>query len=100
MTEEVTIPSIIAEELKRRGLNPEDVVLDALIRALKLDPGIVVEARVELANKYLNEGKVLIDRDPVQASEKLYKAAEECVKALAQHYNLEDVLSKVNERGR
>ena len=100
MTEDVTIPSIIAEELKRRGLNPEDVVLDALIRALKLDPGIVVEARVELANKYLNEGRELIDRDPVQASEKLYKAAEECVKALAQHYNLEDVLSKVNERGR
>ncbi|GAB6945105.1 PaREP1 family protein [Vulcanisaeta sp. JCM 14467] len=36
----------------------------------------------------------------MQASEKLYKAAKECVKGLAQHYNLEDVLFKVNERGR
>ena len=94
------LPSTIIKELRRRGLNPEDVVLDALIKVMNLDPNIAVEARVELANKYLNEGRELIDRDPVQASEKLYKAAEECVKALAQHYNLEDVLSKVNERGR
>ncbi|WP_243665821.1 PaREP1 family protein [Vulcanisaeta sp. JCM 16159] len=40
----------------------------------------------------------MIDRDPVQASEKLYKAAEEVVKALAQHYDLNDVLSRVEDR--
>nr|MCG2886189.1 PaREP1 family protein [Vulcanisaeta sp.] len=38
--------------------------------------------------------------DPVQASEKLYKAAEEVVKALAMHYRLDDVLSRVDKRGR
>ncbi|MGC9227771.1 PaREP1 family protein [Caldivirga sp.] len=48
----------------------------------------------------MDEGKSLIDKDPVQASEKLYKAAEEVVKALAQHYGIEDVLARVNERGR
>jgi len=32
--------------------------------------------------RYLEEGRGLIDRDPVQASEKLYKAAEEVVKAV------------------
>ncbi|WP_243679172.1 PaREP1 family protein [Vulcanisaeta distributa] len=35
----------------------------------------------------------------MQASEKLYKAAEECVKALAQYYDLKNILGRVNERG-
>jgi hypothetical protein len=41
--------------------------------------------RVELALRLLEEGKALADRDPVQASERLYKAVEEAVKALALH---------------
>jgi hypothetical protein len=55
---------------------------------------------VELALKYLEEGRRLIDRDPVQASEKLYKAVEEVVKALMMYYRLNDILDRVNERGR
>ncbi len=98
MTEEVVIPSIIIEELRKRGLNPEDTVLNALMRVINLDPNAIIEARMELANKYLIEGKELIDKDPVQASEKLYKAAEESVKALAQYYDLKDILSRVSER--
>jgi hypothetical protein len=39
--------------------------------------------------RYLEEGKTLIEKDPVQASEKLYKAAEEAVKALAKGLDLE-----------
>lgn len=42
-----------------------------------------------LALKYLEEGKTLIEKDPLQASEKLYKAAEEAVKALAIGLDLE-----------
>jgi len=38
---------------------------------------------LELAERFLTEGRGLIDKDPVQASEKLYKAAEEAVKAIA-----------------
>ena len=53
-----------------------------------------------LAKRYLEEGKRLLDEDPIQASEKLYKAAEEAVKALAVHHRLEDVLVRVRERGR
>jgi len=43
------------------------------------------EARrhIELAKKFLVEGEKLISRDPVQASEKLYKVAEETVKTIA-----------------
>ncbi len=33
----------------------------------------------------------------MQASEKLYKAAEESVKALAQYYDLKNILSRVSE---
>ncbi|WP_291766895.1 PaREP1 family protein, partial [Caldivirga sp. UBA161] len=88
------------EEAVRRGIDVGDFVIMALTKALDLDPGTAVRARLELAVKYLDEGRGLVDKDPVQASEKLYKAAEECVKALAQHYDLRDVLDKVNERGR
>jgi len=65
-----------------------------------LNPEVVVESHLELALKYLEEGKSLVDKDPVQASEKLYKAAEEAVKALAVHLDLSDVLEAVEKRGR
>jgi hypothetical protein len=35
---------------------------------------------LKIAMRYLEEGINLVDKDPVQASEKLYKAAEEAVK--------------------
>jgi hypothetical protein len=59
-----------------------------------------VESHLELSAKYLNEGKSLIDNDPIQASEKLYKAAEEVVKALTIYFNLNDIVEKVDERKR
>jgi hypothetical protein len=47
------------------------------------------ERHLSLASRYLEEGRKLIEKDPVQASEKLYKAAEEAVKALATGLGLE-----------
>jgi len=58
------------------------------------------ETHVELALRFLEEGKGLVDKDPVQASEKLYKAAEETVKALTIYFNLVNIIKSVNERGR
>jgi hypothetical protein len=55
---------------------------------------------LELAERFLEEGKVLTDKDSVQASDKLYKAAEEIVKALAVHYSLGNILKIVEKRGR
>ena len=43
---------------------------------------------------------MLVEKDPVQASEKPYKAAEEAVKVLALHFGLSDTLEKVEKRGR
>ncbi|MEL9941150.1 MAG: PaREP1 family protein [Ignisphaera sp.] len=57
-------------------------------------------AHITLAEKHLEEGRNLIDGDPVQAGEKLYKAAEECVKALALYLNLEEIVAEAEERGR
>jgi len=80
----VHIPERIAEEIERRGLS----VVDLLAFSLRLDPGIAAEARVELAERYLAEAEEhLAKGDAVQASEKLYKVVEECIKALAELYD-------------
>ena len=50
-----------------------------------------------MAEKFLEDGKRLVDKDPIQASEKLYKATEECIKALTIHFGLEDIIKKVRE---
>jgi hypothetical protein len=96
----VAIPRRVAEELKRRSVDVEPLVVDFLVSLLKLDPQAAAESHLELAVRYLEEGKNLIDRDPVQASEKLYKAAEEAVKALTTYFNLKDILEDVERSNR
>ena len=95
----VIIPRRLAEEVAKKGLVLEEIVLSSLIEKLGLDPAAAVEARLELARRYLREGGELVDRDPIQASEKLYKAAEECVKALAIYLDLGDIMREVERRG-
>jgi hypothetical protein len=59
---------------------------------------IELEHHLKLALKYFAEGKNLVDKDPIQASERLYKAAEEIVKTLTVYFNLSDVLENVKKR--
>jgi hypothetical protein len=94
------VPGKLVEEARRRGFDVESLVVDLLVRTLNLDPRVAGEAHLELSHRYLGEGRALVNRDPIQASEKLYKAAEEAVKALAIFYNLQDVLAGVEEKGR
>ncbi|WP_428480583.1 PaREP1 family protein [Pyrobaculum arsenaticum] len=54
---------------------------------------------LELAKRFLAEGVALAEGDPVRASERLYKAAEEAVKALAVALGLEEA-QKAEEQGR
>jgi len=54
---------------------------------------------LELAEKFLAKGRELIGKDPIQASKKLYKAAEEAVKAIATALNLNEA-RKALEKGR
>ncbi|MGC8983453.1 MAG: PaREP1 family protein [Desulfurococcaceae archaeon] len=95
----INLPRKIVEEASKRGVSVEEVLIQALAKAAGLDPKTVAEARLELAEKYVEEGRGLLDTDPVQASEKLYKAAEEAVKALATYFNVSSVLRRVEERG-
>ncbi|MCL7383571.1 MAG: PaREP1 family protein [Thaumarchaeota archaeon] len=99
MSSSIMISKKIIEEIKKRGLDPEDLIIEALRKTIKLDPDIIVEARLELAEKYLIDGKSMLEKDPIKSSEKLYKAAEECVKALTVYFSLTDILSKVEEKG-
>lgn len=91
----MAIPESIINEALRRGID----VIDLLARVLDLDPNDRVEAHLELAIKFLNEGKSLVDKDPIQASEKLYKAAEEAIKAVAITLNLDEANTAL-EQGR
>ena len=61
---------------------------------------VTLELRVELMRRFLEEGRRLVDEDPVQASEKLYKAAEEAVKSLVHSLGMDDVLKAAEGRGR
>jgi len=63
------------------------------------NPPAVAEAHLELAERFLEEGRGLVDKDPVQASERLYKAAEEAVKAAAVLLGLEEA-ERAKEAGR
>ncbi len=69
------IPKLIIDEAERKGID----IVDLIAKALSLDPS-TSKAHLELAEKFLNEDRELIDRDPVQSSEKLYKAAKEAIK--------------------
>jgi prefoldin subunit 5 len=53
----------------------------------------------ELALKYFEEGRSLVDRDPVHACGKLYKSVEEAVKGLVIHFNLRDIVESAERAG-
>jgi len=55
---------------------------------------------IELAERFLAEGRELIDKDPVQASKKLYKTAEEAVKVLATALNHPETRKAIESGGR
>ncbi|GAB6947435.1 PaREP1 family protein [Vulcanisaeta sp. JCM 16161] len=89
MVVSLELPRVIYEKVRERGLDIEDLVMYALMNAMQLDPGELARARLELADKYLSEAREYVGKgDAVQASEKAYKAVEECVKALAEKFNI------------
>jgi len=96
----ISIPRKLFDEIVKKGIDIESYIIDLLTKMFNLDPIVSVESHLELSMKYLDEGRSLIDKDPIQASEKLYKAAEEVVKALTIYFNLSDIIEKVDERKR
>jgi hypothetical protein len=88
MVTSLELPRVIYEKVREKGLDLEDLVMYALAKTMQLDPAELAKARLELAEKFLAEAKEYLDKgDAAQASEKLYKVAEECIKALAEKFN-------------
>jgi len=80
----IRLPKRLAAEVSRRGFDIELIVIETLLEKLNLDPSEEVATRVGVAEHFLEEARRCVEKgDAVQASEKLYKAAEECIKALA-----------------
>jgi hypothetical protein len=95
-----TIPRRLAEEASRKGLDVEELIPTILAEKLNLDPEKLSEARLELAERLLEEAKKLIEKgDSVQASEKLYRAAEEAIKTLSALYETPEA-AEARRRGR
>lgn len=80
----VRLPEKLVKAIRSRGLDPEAFVLEDVGERLDLDPAEEMWTRLEVAEYMLRRGREELARgDPVQASEKLYKAVEECIKILA-----------------
>lgn len=87
----INVPRILYERARERGVDLESLVLDYLVRELGLDPVEEASTHVEIAENMLRNGRELLDKgDVTQASEKLYEAAEECIKALSLITGLEE----------
>ncbi|BCU67810.1 superfamily I DNA and RNA helicase and helicase subunit [Sulfolobales archaeon HS-7] len=87
------------EELIRRaeekGIDVEGLLISALSNK---DPQNEIKLRLELAEKYMKSAEEYLKQgDPVQASEKAYKVAEEVVKALAEKFDLPEYQQAIKE---
>jgi len=96
----IYLPRRVVERIRDLGIDLESFLVEVLVEKLGLDSAEEARVHLELAEKFLDKGRKLIDSDPVQASEKLYKVAEECVKALTIQFKLGDILRDVRSRGR
>ncbi|RSN67731.1 HEPN domain-containing protein [Candidatus Korarchaeum cryptofilum] len=76
----------LKEEAEKTGVSEEELVLEALSKALNepLDPEARLEVHLKLSEKYMREAEDLLAKgDYAQASEKAWGAAAQIVKALA-----------------
>jgi hypothetical protein len=77
---------MLVEVVELIGLDLVDVIVNALSGSV--DPSLTSEARIVLAERYLEEAREYIAKGgAIQASEKMYRIVEECVKALAKALN-------------
>jgi len=75
----ITLPRRLVEEVGLIGLDLVDVIVDAL--SGNVDPSLTSEARIVLAERYLEEAREYIAKGgAVQASEKMYKR---CIRLLS-----------------
>ncbi|QXJ34025.1 PaREP1 family protein [Saccharolobus shibatae] len=85
----------LIKKAREKGIDVEDL----LIREIsKDDPQEGIRLRLEIAEKYMAEAYDYLKKDdPIQASEKAYKVAEEIVKALAEKFKTEEYKQAIVE---
>ena len=94
------VPRRLLEEARRRGIDIESRVIELLSRDLGLDPREEALIHLEFAARLLDEARQAIEKeDAVQASEKLYRVAEECIKAMVKALDLDEA-REARSRGR
>ena len=94
----IKIPEKLLDYLKEVDL--ESYIIELILKDLNLDNEIELEVRTTLVKQFFEEGLTIIDKNPVQACEKLYKSAEEVIKVLILKHNINDIIKRVKERGR
>jgi len=88
---EVTTDRATMVSQRRRDINVEPRDASFFSRLDSDPPREEALIHLELAAKFLNEARQAIEReDVVQACEKLYRVAEECIKAMAKALNLSE----------
>ena len=94
----IKIPEKLLDYLKEVDL--ESYIIELILKDLNLDNEIELEIRTTLVKQFFEEGLAMVDKNPVQACEKLYKSAEEAIKVLVLKHNINDIIKRVKERGR
>ncbi len=97
----IVLPKGLVEKIAQRSrMDVEAFIIEAVQRLLNLDPEEELETRLEIAKHMLQRAREELERgDAVQASEKLYKAVEECIKVLACLYDIEECRRAREEGG-
>ena len=67
----IVIPKRLYDEATRRDIDAEEAIAYALMIKLNLGANLTTNIRLGSTRHYPNEGKTLIDKDPIQAGEKL-----------------------------
>jgi len=95
---EIVVPRVLIEAIRRRGAEPEAFILEAIVEKLARDPREELWARLAVAEHMLRKAREELQKgDAVQASEKLYKAVEECIKIFACLEELEECAKAQDE---
>ncbi len=97
----IILPKGLIEKITQRSrIDVEAFIIEAVQRSLNLDPEEELETRLEIAKHMVQRAKEELERgDAVQASEKLYKAVEECIKMLACLHDIEECRRAREEGG-
>ncbi len=95
------IPPSFEEKIRsweEAGYDYRQIVVEALRHFLNVGPAEASRAHMFVAEDLLEEGKLLVDKAPLLAAEKLYRSAEEVVKALAEGFGLNVVKLVLKKR--